>query len=77
MSPAIGRGRSSVGRFPTSANGGWSKAEQTPSITDELLKLAELKEKGVLSEDEFTAAKAALLRKLHATAPPIALDPVT
>jgi len=41
-------------------------AEHKASITDELLKFAELKERGILSEEEFTSAKAALLRTLQA-----------
>ena len=49
-------------------------AEQKPSVTDELLKLADLKEKGILTDEEFTAAKAALLRKLHASAPAEQVD---
>jgi hypothetical protein len=44
-----------------------SKAQSTPapaiSIADELLKLAALKEKGILSEGEFAAQKDALLRR--------------
>ena len=40
------------------------------NITDELLKLAELKNKGILTDEEFSAAKAALLRALHSAAPP-------
>jgi hypothetical protein len=45
-------------------------ANDKTSVSDELLKLAQLKEKGVLSDEEFASAKAALLRTLHATAPP-------
>jgi hypothetical protein len=36
--------------------------EHKASISDELLQLSELKEKGALSEEEFTSAKAAVLR---------------
>lgn len=43
---------------------------QKTNISDELLKLGELKEKGILTEEEFAAAKAALLRSLHAATPP-------
>lgn len=42
----------------------------TSAITGELVKLAELKEKGALSEKEFTSAKAALLRAIQAATPP-------
>lgn len=38
-----------------------SFATNSSSVADEIAKLAELKEKGVLSEDEFRAAKAKLL----------------
>jgi Short C-terminal domain len=40
------------------------------NITDEILKLAELKDKGVLTDEEFSTAKAALLHSLHAAVPP-------
>jgi hypothetical protein len=45
-------------------------AEQSPSLADELRKLADLKKDGVLSEEEFATAKAALLSPHHAGAPP-------
>ena len=52
-------------------------ADQQPSVTDELRKLAELKASGSLTDDEFVKAKAALLRTLHAAAPVAPPEPVT
>ncbi len=40
------------------------------NIADELRKFGDLREGGLLSEEEFVAAKAALLRSFHAAAPP-------
>lgn len=45
-------------------------ADQMPSLADELRKLADLKKDGVLTEEEFAAAKADLLRSLKTSAPP-------
>jgi hypothetical protein len=47
-----------------------SMAVEKQSVADELLKLAELKGKGILTEEEFSVAKAALLRTLESAAPP-------
>lgn len=38
--------------------------QQTPSLADELLKLAKLKEQGVLSEAEFTQMKQDIIKKM-------------
>lgn len=47
-------------RSPSPTSGSPAPA-QVPSLTEELKKLAELKEKGVLSDDEFLAAKKRLI----------------
>jgi hypothetical protein len=44
------------------AKTGSEKSQITASVADELLKLAGLRENGVLTEEEFQAQKAAILR---------------
>lgn len=39
-------------------------AELTDTITDQIRKLAELREQGILTDDEFTAKKTELLARL-------------
>lgn len=56
-------GDASTGSFGARASGAPAAGGSSPalSIADELRKLAELKEEGLLSDDEFAAAKSSLL----------------
>ena len=52
-------------------------SEAKPSLADELSKLKVLMDNGVLTEQEFLDAKAAMLRAIQASAPAVPAPPVT
>jgi Short C-terminal domain len=52
-----------VYRHPQSEQPLQSQEQQSASIADELMKLATLKEKGIISEEEFQQMKQDLIKK--------------
>lgn len=56
--------RVSQGINQTLANGAATAGTPPPSITEQIEKLGELRDKGVLSEEEFQAKKAELLQRM-------------